>query len=112
MILNFRRAEFDHIVEQSFQRSADTSNFSVTVELFDAMDSLPLDQLNELVAIFFFGQRQFQLQTFELARSEAARVGFAGVDLLHKSEDLHGSLTAGVARLERGQSVTWSVVAS
>ena len=109
MILSFNRAEFDHIVEQSLARRAQPSDSFQAVELFDAMDCLPPDQLCELVAIFLLGRPESPIESLEVARAEAFRIGLSGVELLYNSLELHVSLTRGVERLESGASVTWTV---
>ena len=108
MNLNFCRAEFDHVVVHARLReesSSDQPN-SANVELFDAMDSLPEDQLRELVALYLYGCNHL-FSDIESARNEAEKIGWEGIDLLHRGHELHVVLLNAVNRIEKIEPVIW-----
>ncbi len=111
LIINLIQAEFEHILNQAEQRRLEVDDvaFPVSVELFDALDSLPMLALRDVVAIYLYGS-DVTLSDFEVARCWADAIGWDGVELLHQDEDLHQVLRAGFSRLRAEAYVTWGLV--
>ena len=108
--LGIRYAEWEHVLEQSLQRELNIFDpySPASIELFDTLDSMPLMELCEIVAIFYYGSDK-KISDFQTARFQAAQIGFSGVQLLHDREDLYTFLNHGMERLKQVGPVRWCV---
>ena len=108
LIINLIQAEFEHILNQAEQRRLEVDDvaFPVSVELFDALDSLPMLALRDAVAIYLYGS-DVTLSDFEVARCWADAIGWDGVSLLHQDDSLHPILGTGLDRLKSAGSIAW-----
>ncbi len=89
----------EHITQLAIFRAAGRLSEADTVELFDSIDCLDLDELSELYGIAHVG-RWLVVDQYEAAVADAKVSGFGAVGYLFGLGDLGMHLTAGMAQLK------------
>ena len=110
MLLRLRHAEFEHIVAQSRKRDDQpgVSGSPDSVELWDVLDSMPLREVADVVALLLVAQSTASLD-FSRARMQAADLCQEGVELLHRTLALHKTLLLGLDQVQsQAGEVTWA----